>query len=938
MGLDAGSEVVGRASEQVALAAFVQALADGPSAVVLDGEAGMGKTTLWRFAVETARTRGHTVLVSRPSAAEAQLGFAGLRDLFEDVVPCVLDAVPAPQADALRIALLLERPEGIELDQAIVAASCLSALRALSAEHPVLVAIDDVQWLDVPTATVVGFLWRRIRGDAVGVLLAHRTGEPVPAALAGAEGVWRLPVGALDIAATRELLQRRLGLILPMPTLRPLHAAAGGNPFFALELAPGFDRHRAEVAAGAPAPVPERLLDLVAERIAVLPAATRAALAVTSALARPTPELVSLAVGDPGALQPAFAADVLDADGGRLRFSHPLLAAAAFDRLDPIARRAVHERLAAVTPDAAEAAHHLALATTEPDAAVADALQRAADDVFRRGASAVAAELYEHAHRLTPTSARVDRHRRARRAARHHWTAGDIGRGRSLLEAAVADAPSSAARAEALTRLGWVCAAEGDQPRAAEHARAALAEPGVTLSTRAEAENCLASALMFMGEALEEAARSAARCATFGARSSDLLRHNDGLCQQALIGTLRGDPRSGAYLQAAADQGEAAAGFRVHGWPMSHRAVMGLSTDRHDDAAVAFRRLTDQALERGDEASVGEMLAYLAVAEYLAGRWQQAVRAAADAIAATGQVGQRPYQAISLAARAGVEAATGDESGARNDANAALDLIGERGMVMARIHAVAALALLDLMAGRMAEAADRLRALRERLVAAGVGEPGALRFVSDEVEALVALGRQAPATELVDWLKERGRALDRASALAAAARGLGLLAATGGDHQAAISAFGRAADEYARANMPFERARTLLHLGAAQRRAQRRRAARETLATALGMFHGLGAMPWCDQAAAELARIGGRRPAGAGLTPTESRIVALVVEGRTNKEVAEALYLSPKTVESNLRNVFRKLGVRSRTALTRQVLTGEQSAGISSLPVVRPPP
>ena len=149
---------------------------------------------------------------------------------------------------------------------------------------------------------------------------------------------------------------------------------------------------------------------------------------------------------------------------------------------------------------------------------MADALQRAADDVFRRGASAMAAELYEHAHRLTPTSARVDRHRRARRAARHHWTAGDVGRGRSLLEAAVADAPFSAARAEALTRLGWVCAGEGDLPRAAEHARAALAEPDVTLSTRAEAENCLASALMFMGEALEEAARSAARCATFGAR------------------------------------------------------------------------------------------------------------------------------------------------------------------------------------------------------------------------------------------------------------------------------------------------------------------------------------------------------------------------------------------------------------------------------------
>ena len=276
---------------------------------------------------------------------------------------------------------------------------------------------------------------------------------------------------------------------------------------------------------------------------------------------------------------------------------------------------------------------------------------------------------------------------------------------------------------------------------------------------------------------------------------------------------------------------------------------MGLSTGGHHDAAAAFRRLTDQAVERGDEASVGEMLAYLAVAEYLAGHWPQAVRAADDAIAATGQVGQRPYQAIALAARARVEAATGDESGARDDANAALDLIGERGMVMARIHSVSALALLDLMAGRLQEAADRLRALRERLVGAGVGEPGALRI---RLRRSGGARRPRPpgarGASSSTGSRSAARALDRASALAAAARGRGLLAAADGDHEAAISAFERAADEHARDGMPFERARTLLHLGAAQRRAKRRRAARETLAAALGIFDGLGAAPWRDRA------------------------------------------------------------------------------------------
>jgi DNA-binding CsgD family transcriptional regulator len=132
--------------------------------------------------------------------------------------------------------------------------------------------------------------------------------------------------------------------------------------------------------------------------------------------------------------------------------------------------------------------------------------------------------------------------------------------------------------------------------------------------------------------------------------------------------------------------------------------------------------------------------------------------------------------------------------------------------------------------------------------------------------------------------------------------------------------------------MPFERARTLLHLGAAERRAKHKLVARATLAEALGIFEALGAKPWLAQAAGELSRISGRRRAGPGLTPTEGRIVSLVAEGRTNKEVAAAMYLSPKTVEGHLRNVFRKLGVRSRTALARQVLSDSQRQGVSSFP------
>jgi DNA-binding CsgD family transcriptional regulator len=936
MGLDRGPDIIGRELELDALTAFVGSLGEGPGAMVLCGAPGVGKTTLWRAAAEAAANQGCRVLTARPSAAEAPLVFAGLRDLLEEVADEVLERLPPPQADALRIAMLLERPTEQEVPEAVVATSCLSALRLISLTRPLLVAIDDLQWLDVPTAAVLAFAWRRIRAQRVGLLVAYRDGAALPSPFGGLERAERVAVGPLDTDAIQELLERRLGLAFRGPTLRRLHAMAGGNPFFALELGPAFDRHRADVAAGAAPPVPDRLRDLIADRVERLPAVTRAALAAAAALARPTPALIARAGAVADSLSPAFAARVVELEGDRIRFTHPLLAAAAYEALDPLTRRALHERLATVVPDDDEAAHHLGLATIEPDAAVATVLERSADDAFRRGASTAAAERYEQALRVTPSSASGDRHRRMMRAARHRWTAGDFRAGRELLEQAVAEAPSPAARSKALVRLGWVCLYEGNQPRAAGLARAAVSEGGTELSTYAEGESCLTAALFMMGEDLEHAALGATRAADLGKRSGDRLRQNDGLILRGVVDSLRGVPGWEASLRAAEDQGEAAAGWRVHGWPSALRATAGLWTDDHVASIDTFRRLIAEAIERGDEVSVPELQAHLAVAEFLAGRWEAARTTAHDAMHAASRIGVRPYEAIALAVRARIVAATGDDHGARTDAATALDIIGRRGTVTARVHATSALALLDLADGRAEHAADRLRALRERLLAAGYREPAALGFAADEVEALTAMGRVDAASDLVAWLARRGRALGRASALAAAARGDGMLAAARGDHEAAIAGFQAALPLHDRAAMPFERARTLLHLGAAQRRAKRKLAARATLKAAGDAFDELGAFLWREQAAQELARISGRRPTGSGLTPTERRIVALVAEGMTNREVAATLYLSPKTVEAALRNVFRKLGVRSRTALTRHFLAG-QTTGISSLPDDAPP-
>jgi DNA-binding CsgD family transcriptional regulator len=356
---------------------------------------------------------------------------------------------------------------------------------------------------------------------------------------------------------------------------------------------------------------------------------------------------------------------------------------------------------------------------------------------------------------------------------------------------------------------------------------------------------------------------------------------------------------------------------RVLSTPSFNQGVFALWTDG-PEAAEVLRDSRDDAVARNDEGSAPMVLAQLALAEYLAGRWTEAAQVADEASELALQTGQRPMQAYSLATRALVRASLGLEAEARADAQQALDFAAERGMAAARIHSVWALGVLELSLDRPAEAAELLAPERQRLLAAGVGEPGTIRFVPDEIEALTALGRSDEARAPLEWLEERGSALDRPAALAAAARCRGLLAAAGGNGDAALAEFEEALAQHARGGSPFERARTLLALGATQRRMKRKAAARETIGEALAVFETLGAALWAAKGRAELGSIGGRAPSTDELTPAEQRVAALVAEGRTNHEVAAVLYVTDHTVEYHLSRIYRKLGVRSRAELARR--------------------
>jgi DNA-binding CsgD family transcriptional regulator len=915
--------VIGRDSELATLCAFLDGLVDSPAALVLEGDAGVGKTTLWRAGIDAALERSFRVLSASPAEAETGMSFAALGDLLADTVDEVLPELPPPQGRALEVALLLTQTEGPGPAQHVVAVAFLTALRVLSASAPVLVAVDDVQWLDAGTASVVAYAGRRLREERIGLLLAERTAESA-GALSGSrhplaqDQVTSIRIGPFTLGALHRLLHWRLGHALPRPALRRIHETAGGNPFYALEIAralgPGF-----HLAPGQPLPVPQSLGELLRGRIAALSPETRETLLLAAALSEPRLGVLAAAIdADPrSVLRPAIEAQVIGLEGDRIRFAHPLLASAAYGLAEDAERREAHARLAGIVEEQEERARHLALAAEGPNERVADALERASSHAQARGATAAAAELSEQAARLTPPHLLDDVQRRAVAAARYAFIAGDSGRARVLLEQALPATRPGGVRAEAFVLLGLLDRYEGHQPQAVELLQAALAEPGADERIRADAAQGLASTLFFMredlGVALAHAELAAELAEVAGSRES----HVEALAMKGLIEGVLGRPEAEATLRIAEQLGEHASVDRVDSSATWSQAYAKLWTDEAGSVAPLMRRCYDAALALGHESSVANILTSLALAEYLAGHWEEAARIAQQGHEAALQGGQQHYEAFSLSVLALVRASLGLEDQARTDADRALALAGERSMAVARIHGVWALGLLELSLHRPDETVRMLAPERERLWAAGVGEPGAIRFLADEIEALVELGRLREAEGLVSWLEERGRALDRAWAVAAAGRCRGLLADARGEKDGALAAFERALTTHERVPLPFDRARTLLALGFTQRRSMKRSAARGTLTEALASFEELGAALWVATVRAELARIGGRSPGGWELTPTEQRVAELVGDGLTNREVAARLHLTQKTIEFHLRNVFRKLGVRSRTELAR---------------------
>jgi DNA-binding CsgD family transcriptional regulator len=928
------TEIVGREAELGALRELVGSIVDRAAALVLEGEAGMGKTTLWTAGVQEAEARSLHVLRALPAESESALSFAGVGDLLDPVLDHALDPLPAGQKRALSLALVLEDAEGPPPDPHAVGVALLNAIRALSEARPLLVAVDDVQWLDTASAAALAYAARRLRGEHVGVLLSRRSGldSPLLSELRRslpADRCTSVEVGPLDAGALHHVVQEHLGIVLPRPLLAEVHQASGGNPFYALEIVRMLKRTDLSVEAGQPLPVPESLHELVDERLLALPAESRDFLLAAAAHAHPTVSITEAATGVARSvgLAPALEARIVEVDGERIRFTHPLLAAGAYETADPLRRVEVHVRLAELLDDPEARAWQLSASIDDPDGAVASVLEEAAQHARARGAPRPAALLLDRAQELTPADLYEDGVRRAVDAAFLHFEAGDSPRAEAQLRDLIAPLAHGRERAQALNLLARIrtYAAPGE---ALELFRQVIAEAEGDEETLAVAHEGVASSLIWLFESFDEIVQHADVAFGLALELGDDALAGDAVLgkvfAEALLGrsTLRGTVDTALALQ------EVTTRRRVLDQPLVALAEYWTWIDMPQRSLDTLRGLLERATELGDENSTSWLLTLCAQAELGLGRLADALADSREAVTLAEQSGQPLFAGLGLAVGSLVLAQLGRPEEAREAAERAFELA--RGTsAEADLVASSALGHLELARNAAGSAEAHLKPAVEFARLENIAESGAIRFVVDQIEALIELGRRDEAIELLDWYERNARRLERVSALANCARCRGLLAAQSGDLDSALSAYEDALAWHAQVQLPLDRGRTLLALGAAQRRLKRRREARTTFEEALAVFERMGAALWAERARAELKRISGRAATPGALTPAEERVAGLVAEGKTNKEVATALFLSERTVEGHLSRIFGKLGIKHRAELG-PALASRQTQGVAA--------
>lgn len=902
-------------AEVRAVSDFLARVRSGPAALVVEGEAGIGKSTLMLSAVEVARSQGFLVLSTRGSTAEVEHAFAAVSDLLAGIDEAFLDDLPSPQRSALDRVRDALKTGFSGIDERVVARAFGAAVGRLSARSPVLLAVDDVQWLDASSRAVIGFTARRL-AKGVGLLATIRVAESHLADVAQwltfrepAVATTRIRMAPLKLDGVHELVAARWGRTLPRPALERVHRISGGNPMFALELA------RAELdTPGAAAELPDSLSALVGIRLQGLDDDAYVVLLAAACSASPTTEELCRVTMLPAqrvvdSIEASEELGVAYLHGHHLRFAHPLYANGVLANASPARRRATHRALAGVVADRTLRARHLALAATASDPANLAELDSAVDALAGRGALAAAAELIDVA-----LARGGDSPQRRIRSAELHFRSGSIASARTHLHAVLADQPPGVLRALALAHLGAVQAYDDDLSGAVESLSAAADEAADLPALRLVCLVRLSLALAIadrMVATIEHAQRAIALAEELdepGLHSQALaiwvtatFIWGGGVDRRALqLAVQLEDPRSGAttFLRARAVE-----------------AVISAYVGNLEIADAQIRALRHDMSADGSEVDLVWVDNRIAAVAIWAGRYDDADRAARAAVQRAEQLGGRLSCAMAWTKRAAVAAFLGRVNDVRADAHAAIEAARAVGARRQIKEPSRVLAFLEVSLGAYDAALTVLRPMLDEFRPPHELEIEGGEHLPDAIEALAALAQLEEAAALVDALELHGADRDRPWMMAVGARGRATVLAARGDLPAALGALERAMAHHVRLAMPFEEARTQLLLGQLQRRRRQRGRAATTLAAALSAFEALGTPLWAERARRELARLSGPSADGQRLTPSERRTAVLAAQGLSNREIATELFLAEKTVESALSNVYRKLNIRSRAGL-----------------------
>jgi DNA-binding CsgD family transcriptional regulator len=899
-----GARISGRRQELEALDDFVTAAA-ASTALLLVGRPGTGKTTLWEAGIRVARDRGLHVLSARASDAEAQFSFAALVDLLDGIDIDGL-GVPRPHRDAVEVALLRADPSSMQPDDRAISMGFVGALRGLAARRPVVVAVDDVQWLDKASEDVLTFAAPRLAESPIRFLFAGRRGDAGLARVLE-QRLTRLQVRHLSLGAMRQMLSDRLGLTVPRRVLLTIFESTEGNPLFALEVGRML-AERGLPRIGEDMPLPDRVEDLLGTRVAALPEPFRRLL-LAVALSRDLRSSQLARIADRAAIAESVDRGLVAVDSDRARPSHPLLGAAAIVHAGRAERRTLHLELAAVVADETLRAHHLAVATDSPDEVLAARVARAAAGAAARGARQDAVELAEHALRLT-RSGTPERSERLLALAAHLETAGDLERVTDLLLPELESLPLGAMRARA-----WLILAEGTHVQTVDdyrrHLDQALAECEDEPALRARAVAKRSSAVIAV-ERIHEAEAEAAAVLPVARRA--------GPDEERLVLLALGWARAllGRSIDDVCERFRAASATTAHITESPERVAAQRHVWRGEthDARAFITRLLTTADERGEAVSYAVSRLHLCELELRTGNWDAAARLldewaeSADRYVLVPPMYERCRSLLAVG--------RGFPEDAERWAAEAIDRAAAMGVQWDWLEAMRARGVAELLAHEPVRASESLGTVWEHTVREGVEEPGAFPVAPELVETLVEIGRPDHAATVAARLRDLAEQRQHPWGTVAANRCRATVALAAGYDQEAVELLEQAAGDYGRLGLRFDRARSLLALGRGQRRHRKWAAARQTLERAAAVCDEIGSPGWADEARSELTRVGARRPPRTGdLTAAELRAVELAADGLTNTQIAHALFVSVHTVEVHLSHAYAKLGIRSRAQLAR---------------------